>query len=221
MVHRLLVAALVAGAAVRLAPAAAAPPSAGATIEGTVALHLRPPRRLTGHYPGAAPTPHDVQALPAVAYLKGRIPGAPPTPPAAPPTMMQHDTAFVPGTLVVSVGTTVSFPNDDPFFHNVFSYSRTKRFDLGRYPKGTTKQVTFNEPGVVKVYCEVHNFMRAVIVVTENPFHTVVNDDGTFRIEGVPPGDYTLVVSQPDLGDVEQHVTVPASGAVRVHAELG
>ncbi len=156
-----------------------------------------------------------------MAYLKGRIAGAPPLPPDRDPVMMQHDTAFVPSTLAIPVGTTVSFPNDDPFFHNVFSYSRTKRFDLGRYPKGTAKEVTFDEPGIVKVYCEVHNFMRAVIVVTENPFSSVVAEDGSFRIDGVPPGTYTLVIWHADLGEVEQSVVVPADGAVHVKATLG
>lgn len=194
-------------------------PAAG-SIEGTVILHLRPPRRVASRYPGASPSSHAVQAIPAVVYLKGRIDGAPAVPPAEPPTMMQHDTAFVPAALVVPVGTTVRFPNDDPFFHNVFSYSRTKRFDLGRYPRGVAKDVTFDEPGVVKVYCEVHDFMRAVIVVTENPFHAVVGRDGAFRIDGVPPGTYTLVIWHPDLGEVDRTVTVPASGTVQVRAEL-
>jgi plastocyanin len=220
MVLRILAAAYLVAAALPVPGRLSAHRSTG-TIDGTVTLHLRPPRRLTGRYPGAAPTPHAVQSLPAVAYLKGRIAGAPPAPPARDPVMMQHDTAFVPPALVIPVGTTVSFPNDDPFFHNVFSYSRTKRFDLGRYPKGQAKQVTFNEPGVVKVYCEVHNFMRAIIVVTENPFAAVVADDGSFHIEGVPPGTYTLVIWHADLGEVEQSVVVPADGAVHVKAELG
>jgi hypothetical protein len=156
-----------------------------------------------------------------VAYLKGKIPGVPVKPPAVTPTMMQHDTAFVPAALVIPVGTTVSFPNTDPFFHNVFSYSRTERFDLGRYPKGVTKSVTFDKPGIVKVYCEVHHFMRAVIVVTENPFHAVVGADGSFRIDGVPAGRYTLVIWHPDLGTVEKSVVVPEGGVVHVHAALG
>lgn len=200
-------------------PTVAARPAAG-SIEGTVILHLRPPRRVASRYPGASPSSHEVQSIPAVAYLRGRIDGAPPVPPAEPPTMMQHDTAFVPAALVVPVGTTVRFPNDDPFFHNVFSYSRTKRFDLGRYPRGVAKDVTFDAPGIVKVYCEVHDFMRAVIVVTDNPFHAVVGRDGAFRIDGVPPGTYTLVIWHPDLGEVDREVTVPADGTVQVRAEL-
>ncbi len=191
------------------------------SIDGVVKLHLRPPRRVAPRYPGAGAAPHPVQSLPAVAYLQGRIPGVPVKPETPTPTMMQHDTAFVPRALVIPVGTTVSFPNTDPFFHNVFSYSRTRRFDLGRYPKGVTKKVTFDKPGIVKVYCEVHHFMRAVIVVTENPFHAVVKPDGTFHIDGVPPGTYTLVIWHPDLGRVEKKVVVPERGVVHVEARLG
>lgn len=195
--------------------------AATGSIEGVVKLHLRPPRRVAPRYPGASAAPHPVQSLPAVAYLKGRIAGVPAKPETPMPTMMQHDTAFVPRALVIPVGTTVSFPNTDPFFHNVFSYSRTRRFDLGRYPKGVTKKVTFDKPGIVKVYCEVHHFMRAVIVVTRNPFHAVVKPDGTFRIDGVPPGTYTLVIWHPDVGSVEKKVVVPEGGVAHVRAELG
>jgi len=72
----------------------------------------------------------------------------------------------MPAAMVVPVGTTVRFPNQDTFFHNVFSYSGPARFDLGRYPRGESKDVRFDEAGIVKVYCEVHEFMRAVVVVT-------------------------------------------------------
>ena len=134
--------------------------------------------------------------------------------------MTQTDNAFVPSILVVPVGSRVSFPNGDPFFHNVFSYSSAKRFDLGRFPKGQSTQVLFDEAGIVNVYCEVHPFMRAAVVVVENPLHAIVTDDGTFAIDDVPPGDYTLVVWHVDMGVAEQSVTVSASGTVRVSVEL-
>jgi hypothetical protein len=122
---------------------------------------------------------------------------------------------------VVGVGTTVSFPNADPFFHNVFSYSSAKRFDLGRYPRGESKQVVFEEAGIVDVFCEVHEFMRSAVVVVESPYHAIVGDDFRFVIGDVPPGEYTLVVWHADLGMVEQQVTVTAGTAVRVSIELG
>lgn len=198
---------------------ASVPPQGPGVIEGRVSEHLPRPHRTAPRYPGAPSEARQVQSIPAVAYLKGAIPGAPVHPPATPPKMAQHDTAFVPSVLTVPVGTTVSFPNHDPFFHNVFSYSPAARFDLGRYPKGEAKQVTFRKPGIVKVYCEVHDFMRAAIVVTQNPFAAVVKD-GRFRLEGVPPGTYTLVVWQADLGRVEHRVTVPAGGTAHVSVDL-
>ena len=134
--------------------------------------------------------------------------------------MAQADTAFSPAALAIPVGTTVSFPNKDTFFHNVFSYSGSARFDLGRYPRGQAKEVTFDKPGIVKVYCEVHEFMRAIIVVTESPFHAVVDQTGAFRIDGIPPGRYRFVVWHPDLDPVEREVEVVAGRAARLDAEL-
>ena len=108
----------------------------------------------------------------------------------------------------------------DSFFHNVFSYSAAARFDLGRYPRGESKEVRFDEPGIAKIYCEVHEFMRAVVVVTDNPFHAVVAEDGTFRLEDVPAGTYTLVAWHPDFDEVEQTVVVRDGSTAAVSLEL-
>jgi plastocyanin len=198
---------------------ASVPPQGVGVIEGQVSEHPHAPRRTASRYPGAPAESREVQSIPAVAFIQGPVAGAPARPPATPPTMAQHDTAFVPSVLTIPVGTTVRFPNTDPFFHNVFSYSPAARFDLGRYPKGEAKDVTFDKPGIVKVYCEVHDFMRGAIVVTENPFAAVVKD-GRFRMEGVPAGTYTLVVWHADLGTVKQQVTVEAGGTAHVHVDL-
>jgi len=164
-------------------------------IEGSVRLHLPAPRRSASRYPGGAARTRAVQPVPAVVYLKGTVEGSPPRTDHVIVTLAQRDTAFFPAALVVQVGTTVRFPNEDTFFHNVFSYSSAARFDLGRYPRGEAKEVRFDEPGIVKVYCEVHEFMRAVVVATENPFHAVVDENGRFRLEGVPTGTGTAVVN--------------------------
>jgi hypothetical protein len=133
--------------------------------------------------------------------------------------MAQRDTAFRPGVLVIGVGATVEFPNQDPFFHNVFSYSAPKRFDLGRYPRGESRSVTFDEPGMVKVYCEVHDFMRSVIVVTEHTLHAVAGPDGSFSITGVPAGRHTLLLWHPEHGSRE--VTVEVRDGATARVELG
>lgn len=191
------------------------------TIAGVVTLEPPPPpRRSANRYPGAATTAHQVQQVPAVVYLEGQIPGAPPGRAGTTRSMMQQDTAFVPAAVAVPVGGTVEFPNGDPFFHNVFSYSSTQRFDLGRYPEGQSKEVQFDRPGVVSVFCEVHDFMRGAIIVTENAYAAVVADDHTFSIEGVPEGEHTVVFWHPDYEEMRQSLVVTSGGTARVEVEL-
>ena len=199
-------------------PAAPARQTAPGTIEGRLELTLPAPRRSPARYPGrgaAASTP--VQRLPAVVYLRGPTSA----PAAAPRVMAQQDTAFAPGVLVVPVGTTVDFPNRDPFFHNVFSYSSPARFDLGRYPAGESKSVTFDEPGVVKLYCEVHEHMRGAIVVAGSHHHALLDGSGDFTIPDVPAGRWTVVAWHADLGSTETEVVVPDGAEARVELELG
>jgi plastocyanin len=195
-------------------------PAAG-SIEGTVTLRMPRPRRSASRYPGGLPATHQEQEVPAVAYVVGRVSGVSAGADDMRAVMSQRDTAFVPAAVVVPVGGTVDFPNADPFFHNVLSFSEAQRFDLGRYPEGESKEVTFDQPGVVKVYCEVHEFMRGAVIVTESPFHAVVGEDGGFRIDGVPAGTYTLAVWHVDLGTVEREVTVTNGGTATVEVELG
>ena len=104
----------------------------------------------------------------------------------------EHET-FVPHVLAVTRGSTVNFPNGDPFFHNVFSLSRAGTFDLGRFPQGKTRSSAFNKPGLVKVYCRIHSQMSATILVLDHPYFTSPGDDGTFIIRNVPAGQYTIV----------------------------
>lgn len=199
--------------------AEAAPAGAQGTIRGIATVKVRPPRRTARRYPGAGPAPtRTLQALPAVVYVKGPAGGRTPV---DEPTMAQRDTAFHPGVLVVPRGTEIGFPNGDDFFHNVFSYSDAERFDLGRYPRGESKSVEFERPGEVRIYCEVHDFMRAVVVVTESGLHGVVGEDGTFSIEGVPAGTHTVVLWHADLGEAEAEVVVPEGGSVSVELEVG
>lgn len=108
--------------------------------------------------------------------------------------IIQKDRRFEPGLLIVPRGATVSFPNLDPIFHNVFSLSKSKPFDLGYYPKNETRAVTFGSPGIVEMYCHLHANMSAVVVVTPNRWSARPGPDGRFRLAGIPPGDYAVAV---------------------------
>lgn len=200
------------------APAASPAPLTG-TIEGVVVIPERPARRTADRYPGAgaAARARDEAQVPVAVHLEG-VPGSPSSRSGV--RMVQRDTAFAPGLLVVPVGTTVDFPNEDPFFHNVFSYSRPKRFDLGRYPRGESKAVAFDQPGYVKVFCEVHEWMRGAVLVVENPHHAQVAADGSFRLADVPPGSWTVVATDFERGTAEARVTVRAGEVARVRLEF-
>lgn len=106
--------------------------------------------------------------------------------------MAQQGGEFVPHVLPILVGSEVQFPNGDPIFHNVFSLSRSATFDLGRYPKGDSRTIRFDEAGLVKVYCHIHSDMSAVIMVLDTPFFAVPDETGRYRIDGMPPGSYEI-----------------------------
>ena len=104
------------------------------------------------------------------------------------------DKTYAPHVVVVPVGSTVRFPNHDPFNHNVFSVSEPNSFDLGLYGRGETKSHTFDHPGLVRVYCNVHPRMVAYVLVMENRYYTQPGNDGSFTIDNVPAGRYRLHV---------------------------
>jgi plastocyanin len=130
--------------------------------------------------------------------------------------MEQHDRRFVPDLLVVPAGESVSFPNFDPIFHNVFSLSKAKSFDLGNYPKGQTRWITFPSPGIVSVYCHLHPNMTASIVVTPNQWSTVADASGNFTLHDVPPGTHTAVAWHKTAGFFRQTVVVTAEHSAHV-----
>ena len=108
-------------------------------------------------------------------------------------TLDQRNETFIPHVLAITVGTTVDFPNSDRVYHNVFSLSGTKRFDLGRYAAGRSRSVRFDRPGIVRVFCEIHSHMSAFILVFNHRYFAVTAADGRYQITRVPPGRYTLV----------------------------
>jgi plastocyanin len=113
-------------------------------------------------------------------------------PPSVHPVLDQKDLMFHPQVLPILVGTMVDFPNRDNLFHNVFSYSQPKEFDLGRYPTGESRSIRFDRPGVVRVYCDIHSHMNATILILENHYFAVPDDQGSFSIKNVPSGTYTV-----------------------------
>ena len=111
-----------------------------------------------------------------------------------------------------TVGTSVEFLNSDRTYHNVFSLSKANSFDLGRYPPGRAKAVRFDHPGIVRVFCEIHSHMNAFILVFAHRHFAVTGPQGEFRIDGVPPGAYTVSVWHPTFTAKSESVRVPEQG---------
>jgi plastocyanin len=193
------------------------------TIKGKVVTKARKriPRRVAQRYPGKhKQPPGQLEPIPAVVLIEGAVKGYPAPKPSQPLTIVQKDFKFQPPLLVVPVNSTVEFPNRDLEFHNVFSYSRTKRFDLGRYHQGESKSVQFDNPGIGKIYCEIHEWMRAAVVVVENPFYTVADKEGNYEIKNIPAGTYRLLVWKMDHKKAGREVKIPAKGILELNFAL-
>lgn len=134
--------------------------------------------------------------------------------------MRQAGRRFEPDLLILPVGSTVDFPNLDPIFHNIFSLSRSKTFDLGYYPKGKSRSVRFPTSGVVQIYCHIHADMYGVIVIAPTSWSTIPGNDGSFSLTGVTPGQYHLVVWQKTNGLTRKKLSIPASGTVHITVAL-
>lgn len=129
-----------------------------------------------------------------VVWLEPVRPGGVPRPPSGMARILQRDKTFSPHILAVMTGTTVDFPNLDPIYHNAFSNYDGQIFDIGLYAPGTSKSVRFTRAGVVRIFCNIHSSMSAVVVVVPSPWFATTARDGTFRIQDVPAGEYTLRV---------------------------
>ena len=133
----------------------------------------------------------------------------------------QQGATFSPHVLPVVVGTTVEWPNNDDIFHNVFSYSDAKPFDLGLYKHPEVKRILFDKPGRIDVFCSIHKAMNCIVLVLENPFFATVDDRGHYVIPGVPAGRYRIKAWHERMPGEVREVTVPESGEVRVDFTLG
>jgi plastocyanin len=213
-------------------PAGAVAGSAAGSLSGTVTvgpqLATRRMRFLLYSdfiQPAATPAREEAgsEATNVVVYLKSAA-GAAGARPAgftgAPAVMRQEDLTFRPHVLPVVAGTTVEFPNGDPVFHNVFSLSRAASFDLGRYPRGSSRAVRFDTPGVVKVFCHIHSDMSAVILVLDNPHFARPDAAGRYRIDAIPPGDYTVVAWHERARPLSRRIRIDASAAARLDISI-
>jgi plastocyanin len=189
-------------------------------------LGLAPPAwaddtgRLTGRLrlglPGAS-----IDAVgPIVVYLESHDPDVSFQPGSKRAEIRQQNARFVPSFRAIVAGQTVDMPNYDRIYHNVFSYSRPNDFDLGTYPAGESRAVTFDHPGIVKAYCSIHERMNATIFVAPNPWFAVVHASGDYVIEGVPPGRYTLRTWAERLPPTERELSLGAGESRSVDIAL-
>jgi plastocyanin len=128
----------------------------------------------------------------------------------------QRNLAFIPRVLVVRVGTTVDFPNNDKVFHNVFSFRDGKKFDLGMYPKGASRPIVFDKPGLARLFCNIHPNMAAYVLAVDSPYFAVTSQNGTFTIPGVPPGTYTYHAWRPGGQPLTGSIAVDGNTALDI-----
>ena len=191
-------------------------------IEGQVRLVMPPPTPPpSGVYPSrrvSRPAPRGSEISNVVVFLKDVPHHADVESTHA--TIMQKEETFVPRVVAVTRGSTIDFPNSDPFFHNVFSLSRGNSFDLGRYPRGETRSRRFPTAGLVKVYCHIHSHMTASIMVFDHPYFRIPSSDGSFAIDDVPPGTYQVSAWHERMGESVTSVRVEAGRTARIEFEL-
>ncbi len=174
-------------------------PQKVAIIKGTITVAGKPTADVVVSVEGVAPEIFNAQIAGAKSQKA---------------VMEQREMKFVPSVLPVLVGTTVDFPNRDKNWHNVYSKSETKKFDLGLYAAGKSRSVTFDKPGIIRVLCNVHPNMEAFIVVKEHPYFAAADKSGNYILNGVPLGNYRVRVWHPQLGTTEAGVELVREGEV-------
>jgi plastocyanin len=186
-------------------------PAATAPVAGSVRLSdsVAPAVRRRQDFSGVVVWLEPVHPLQMNGHADGRPPGR--------ARMEQKDKRFVPHVLAIPVGAEVDFPNFDPIFHSAFSNFSGQVFDLGLYPPGTSRTITFTRTGVVRVFCNIHPTMSATIVVLKSPWFAVSDAAGRFSVANVPAGEYHLHVfheraTSATLQALERTIEVPARG---------
>ena len=205
-----------------IAPAiSAAKPAGTATLEGVVPV--RPVKVATGtkeKYGARTTTVVDPPDPPtSVVWMVGSFPplDSKSVPIAKAPAMDQRGFQFRPCVMAVQTGTPVSFPNKDPMYHSVFSYSAARKFDLGRYRAGEEPDaVVFDKPGTVSLFCEIHEHMRAQIVVVDTPFFVVTDAKGNFTLPNLPAGSHTFHVWLSPKESFEMKIELKTGETVKV-----
>jgi len=205
-------------------------PAVSGVIHGTVRVPSHATTvASTNPYPGRAgsmPGMHmnpPGQAGDAIVYVErvpARAESALATLRAPIPRLAQREQCFSPRVLAIAVGSAVDFPNMDPIYHNVFSLSPVRRFDLGKYPRGQSRRVVFPKAGLVNVYCDIHSDMEAFILVLPHHGFARPESNGEYQLPELPPGRYLLKAWHPDLGERSETVEFPANGDVTADMEF-
>ncbi|MCH7934876.1 MAG: carboxypeptidase regulatory-like domain-containing protein [Gemmatimonadetes bacterium] len=192
----------------------------GGTVMGTVRLDVPPPEPP----PMLSPYSRRRYSRPprfiaggvtdVVVFLQAQSP--PGSAPDSTVKIAQRNRTIVPHVTTIQTGTRVDFPNEDVVIHNLFSLSRGNRFNLGRYPPKESQSHVFENPGIVRLFCDIHAEMAGVILVLDTPYFTRPNPDGSYRISGVPPGRYSVVAWHENAAPDSTVVVVPDSGVVTV-----
>jgi plastocyanin len=192
--------------------------ASAATIEGTVTLPKTRATPVVNQRYQIVTTAGVLSTNPptAIVYLEGSF-----AKPAAPPVaqITQKELTFIPSLLPVQVGTRVEFPNLDDTYHNIFSFSPPKRFDLGRYrsDEKPVPSVVFDAAGLITLRCDIHEHMRALILVLDTPYFVITDSEGGFRLSGLPAGRYALKAWVNSKTTKEQSVELKDDTALRVN----
>ena len=207
------------------APPAAVPTSRLGSISGIVRLNAAPaeaPPRLSPYsqqrYRAQAAPPAPSTVADAVVYVEVQGVDAEEGPAA---TIVQRNMRIMPRVTALTVGTEARFPNEDDVFHNLFSLSEPKRFNLGRYPPGESESVEFDEPGIVRLFCDIHSDMSGVVMVLDTPFFTRPEADGSYRIQNIPAGTHRVIAWHERAPPDTMMVTVIDGRAAEVNFTLG